>query len=216
MSDRAKGLPIAREGLPFLAVTGVPALFAWGLGWYALSLCLTALSAYVAWFFRNPYRKIPSGERLLVSPADGKVVAVEHEFEPTFLKDQATRVSIFLNIFNVHINRIPCAGVIRDRLYRPGEFLAANRPEASIKNEQNALCIERQDGKKIVCIQIAGLIARRIVCWVVPGEQVAKGERFGLIRFGSRVDLFVPRETTVTVKVGDSVKGGTSIIGELA
>ncbi|RMH34867.1 MAG: phosphatidylserine decarboxylase family protein [Nitrospirae bacterium] len=215
MADRAKGLPIAREGVPFVALTGLPAVLALWWGWSTLSMTLLLVSAYTAWFFRNPTRAIPEGEHVLVSPADGKVVAVEQEFEPKFLKDHAIRVSIFLNIFNVHINRTPCAGMVLDCLYQPGCFIAANRPEASIRNEQNAILIERTDGKKILCVQIAGLIARRIVCWVTPGERVAKGERFGLIRFGSRVDLFVPHYTHVTVKVGDSVYGGTSIIGEL-
>jgi len=150
-----------------------------------------------------------------VSPGDGKVIAVEQEFEPRFLKERSIRISIFLNIFNVHINRMPCTGMIQHITYQPGKFLAANRVDASVQNEQNYLMIERLDGKKFLCVQVAGLIARRIVCWVSPGEWVVKGDRFGLIQFGSRMDMFLPPDSLLKVKVGECVKGGTSIIAEL-
>ena len=215
MADRAAGLPLAREGVPFLLLTGIPALLAGMVGWMAPSVILGVLAGYVAWFFRNPSRVIPEGEELIVSPGDGKVIAVEQEFEPRFLKDQSIRISIFLNIFNVHINRMPCTGLIQHITYQPGIFLAANRAEASVRNEQNALVIERFDGKRFLCVQVAGLIARRIVCWVSPGEGVVKGDRFGLIQFGSRMDVFLPADSRPRVKVGECVKGGTSIIAEL-
>jgi phosphatidylserine decarboxylase len=215
MADRAKGLPVATEGVPFILATGGLTAAGWmaGLGWP--TGVLGALTLFVTWFFRNPARLIPSGEHLVVSPGDGTVVAVEEEFEHRFLKTPTIRISIFLNVFNVHINRMPMAGIVREVLYQPGRFLAANKPGASIQNEQNALLIERADGTRVLCVQIAGLIARRIVCWVKPGEQVEKGERFGLIRFGSRMDVYLPQSSAVTVKVGDKVKGGSSIVGEL-
>ena len=215
MADRAAGLPIAREGLPFVLGAGAPAAAAGIMGLTGPAVFLGALAGYTAWFFRNPHRVVPSGEDLIVSPGDGKVVAIEHEFESRFLKDDSIRVSVFLNIFNVHINRVPCSGTIHDVAYQPGKFVAANRPQATIGNEQNALMIRRHDGRKVLCVQVAGLIARRIVCWASAGEQVEKGERFGLIRFGSRMDLFLPRDSVMKINVGDWVKGGASVIAEL-
>ena len=215
MVDRASGLPIAKEGVPFVLGVGAPALAAGAFGFMGPAVFLAALAAYTAWFFRNPHRVVPLGEDLIVSPGDGKVIAVDKELEPRFLKEDSIRISIFLNVFNVHINRVPCAGVIREVGYQPGQFIAANHPNASVRNEQNALMIQRHDGKKVLCVQVAGLLARRIVCWASPGEHVAKGERFGLIRFGSRMDVFLPRESVVKVKVGDWVKGGASILAEL-
>ncbi len=216
MVDRASGLPIAKEGLPFVVGVGAPALAAGALGFTGPAVFLAGLAAYTAWFFRNPHRDVPIGEDLIVSPGDGKVVAVAEEFEPRFLKEDSIRISIFLNVFNVHINRVPCAGTIQQIGYQPGQFIPANKPHASVRNEQNALMIQRPDGKKVLCVQVAGLIARRIVCWASAGEQVAKGERYGLIRFGSRMDVFLPRESVVKVKVGDWVKGGASILAELS
>ena len=215
MVDRASGVPIAKEGVPFVVGVGAPALAAGALGFIGPAMVLAALAGYTAWFFRNPHRDVPAGEDLIVSPGDGKVVAIDGEFEPRFLKIDSIRISIFLNIFSVHINRVPCGGIIRDVGYQPGQFMAANHPNASVRNEQNAVMIQRQDGKKVLCVQIAGLIARRIVCWASPGELVMKGERFGLIRFGSRMDVFLPPESEVKVQVGDWVKGGTSILAEL-
>jgi len=216
LADRAGGIPIAREGVPFVLGAGAPAVAAGVVGWMGPALALGALASYCAWFFRNPARVIPPGDELIVSPGDGLVVAVEREYESRFLKAQSIRISIFLNIFNVHINRVPCEGVLCDVAYQPGQFIAASKPDATIRNEQNALMIQRSDGKKVLCVQVAGLIARRIVCWATPGERVAKGDRFGLIRFGSRMDLYLPEESQVIVKTGDRVKGGSSILAELA
>lgn len=216
MADRAVGIPIAREGIPFVLGAGAPAVAAGVVGWMGPALALGALASYCAWFFRNPARVIPPGDELIVSPGDGLVVAVEREYESRFLKSQSIRISIFLNIFNVHINRVPCEGILCDVAYQPGQFIPASKPDATIRNEQNALMIQRSDGKKVLCVQVAGLIARRIVCWATPGERVAKGDRFGLIRFGSRMDLYLPEESQIIVKTGDRVKGGASILAELA
>jgi phosphatidylserine decarboxylase len=215
MADRAKGIPVAKEGIPFIAGGALLTLGCWVVGWVGLTCLMGSLTVFTAWFFRNPARTIPQGKNLIVSPGDGTVVAVEEEFEHRFLKEPSVRISIFLNVFNVHINRMPVEGIVQDVVYTPGQFMAANRPEASAGNEQNALMLRRSDGKKILCVQIAGLIARRIVCWVVPGEQVKKGERFGLIRFGSRMDVYLPQNSAIQVKVGAKVKGGSSILAEL-
>jgi len=152
---------------------------------------------------------------VVVAPGDGKVIAIEEEFEPRYLKDRSIRLTIFLNVFDVHINRIPCEGIIEDVQYQPGLFLVASKPEATIKNEQNALMIKSSQGAKVLCVQVAGLIARRIVCWVSPKERAVCGERFGLIRFGSRMDTFLPIGTAIKVSIGDRVKGGETILGEL-
>ncbi|KAF4515823.1 hypothetical protein B566_EDAN000058 [Ephemera danica] len=173
------------------------------------------LTLFVAWFFRNPARVIPEGPGLILAPGDGKVIAIEEEFEPRYLKERSLRVTIFLNVFDVHINRIPCEGIIEDVQYQPGIFLVASKPEATIKNEQNALMIQAANGAKVLCVQVAGLIARRIVCWVSPKERATLGERFGLIRFGSRMDTFLPLGTKLRVAVGDRVKGGATILGDL-
>ena len=173
------------------------------------------LTLFVSWFFRNPSRVIPQGPGLIVAPGDGRVLAIEEEFEPRFIKDRSIRISIFLNVFDVHINRVPCEGSIEGVQYQPGLFLVASKPDATLRNEQNAVMIRTAQGAKVLCVQVAGLIARRIVCWVSPGDRAVRGERFGLIRFGSRMDTFLPIGTAVKVAVGDRVKGGETILGEL-
>jgi phosphatidylserine decarboxylase len=216
MADRAVGIPIVREGLPFVAGAGGAAALTGALGWTGPMLVLGTVALFTAWFFRNPKRTVSQTEGVVVAPGDGRVIAIETEYEPRFLKDQGTRVSIFLNIFNVHVNRIPCEGTVEDIAYQPGRFVAANRPEATLRNEQNALMIRTPQGSKVLCVQVAGLIARRIVCWARPGERVSCGERYGLIRFGSRMDLFLPLAAKLKVRVGDCVKGGETILAELA
>jgi phosphatidylserine decarboxylase len=215
MADRAKDIPVAKEGIPFIAISGLLTMGLWTMGGVWSTYLLGALTLFTVWFFRNPARTIPLGENLIVSPGDGTVVAIESEFEHRYLKEQSVRISIFLNVFDVHINRMPVAGIVQDIVYKPGKFMMANQPEASSGNEQNALMLRRSDGVKILCVQIAGLVARRIVSWVVPGEQVEKGERFGLIRFGSRMDVYLPETSRIRVQVGAKVKGGSSILAEV-
>ena len=215
MSDRAVGIPIVKEGLPFVVATGIPAVAAGVLGWTGIAAAFGAVALFTAWFFRNPRRSAPKSDRAVVAPGDGRIVAISEEPEPRFLKGKSVRISIFLNIFDVHVNRIPCQGTVEQVAYQPGRFLVASRPEATLQNEQNALLIRAAQGTRVLCVQIAGLIARRIVCWVTPGETVACGERFGLIRFGSRMDVFLPVGTKLKVKVGDHVKGGETLLGEL-
>ena len=215
MADRAAGIPIAKEGIPFIMVAAGGTLAAGWMGWTALAGAVGLLTLFISWFFRNPPRTIPQGSRLVVAPGDGKVIAVEEEFEPRYLKDRSVRVTIFLNVFDVHINRIPCEGIVENVQYQPGQFLVASKPEATIKNEQNAVMIKTVQGAKVLCVQVAGLIARRIVCWVSPKDPAVLGERFGLIRFGSRMDTFLPVGSVIKVAIGDRVKGGESILGEL-
>ena len=216
MADRAKDIPIAKEGVPFVMGAAAPAVLAGLLGYKKVSMALGAVACFTGWFFRNPSRTIPRGDDLILAPGDGKVIAIQEEFEPRYLKDQSIRISIFLNIFDVHINRMPCAGTVVDLAYQPGRFINASDPDATVHNEQNALMIETPFRKKVLCVQVAGLIARRIVCWVHPGEAAVPGERFGLIRFGSRMDTFFPVDSRVRVTIGDRVKGGESILAELA
>ncbi len=215
MADRAKGIPVATEGIPFILIGGILTLGVWAMGGVWSTCVLGSLTLFTAWFFRNPARTIPPGEDVIVSPGDGTVVAIESEYEDRYLKEQSVRISIFLNVFDVHINRMPIGGTVHDMVYQSGKFMMANQPEASSGNEQNALMLCRPDGVKVLCVQIAGLIARRIVSWVVPGEQVEKGERFGLIRFGSRMDVYVPHTSILRVQVGDKVHGGSSILAEV-
>lgn len=215
MADRAKGWPIAREGVPFLAAAAVPTAVAWALGWAVAGALCGAAALFTGWFFRNPPRRIPGEPNLIVSPGDGRVLAVAEEEEPRFLKGRAVRVSIFLSPLDVHINRTPCEGRVKAIGYSPGKFLVASRPEATLQNEQTAVLFETDTGYRILCVQVAGYVARRIVCWLSEGERVTRGERYGLIRFGSRMDLYMPVGTLAQVKAGDRVTGGESVIGVL-
>ena len=186
------------------------------LALYALSgpwaACLPILlAAFVSYFFRNPARAIPGGEKLVVSPADGKVVKVAAVEQGSETRCQ---VSIFLNVFDVHVNRAPIEGELDKLEYRRGRFKVASKDEASRVNEQNVLTIRGPDAT-LVMKQIAGLIARRVVCWKKAGQKMERGEVIGLIRFGSRVDLLLPENASVLVCVGDRVKGGSSVIAEL-
>lgn len=173
----------------------------------------TASAAFTLWFFRNPRRAVPADPLALVSPADGKVLSVERVFESRVLKEDAQKISIFMGLTDVHVNRIPCDGRIVGRYYYPGKFFSAFKEKASLDNEQNALLLETPQGRRVMFIQIAGLIARRIVTWVREGDTVERGRRYGLIRFGSRMDVYVPLTVRVTVKAGDRVAGASSVLG---
>jgi len=211
----------AREGLAFIAVAALVALgmFALALNrrsWplWLLAFSLTVVALWVAYFFRDPERTGERGERLVIAPADGKVVHITEVDEPTFLKEPALRVSIFMNVFNVHVNRYPVSGVVRLVDQKSGKFLNAATEESSLENEQSSIGIE-SGSNRILVRQIAGLIARRIVTYARDGDRVQQGERMGLIRFGSRVDVFVPRSAHLRVKVGDVTFAGTTVVAEL-
>jgi len=204
--------PVAKEGFVFVGLFALLTGLTWGT---VAGPFFGVLTAFCLYFFRDPRRCVPTGANILVSPGDGKVVDVSRVEEGRFLKKQAIKISIFLNVFDVHVNRVPVAGSVVGVFYNPGRFFAANVPKASLENEQNALLLETVSGARIVCIQIAGLIARRIVCRVKAGMMLRSGERFGLIRFGSRVDLYLPLSADVRVAVGDRVRGGETIVGVL-
>ncbi len=207
-------LPIAKDGLRFILPLGALTLGFWFMGfpWVAGFFGLGFL--FVTNFFRDPERPIPSGDNVVVSPADGKVVAIVEEEKDPILGETFTRISIFLNVFNVHVNRMPVAGNIEKIQYNRGKFLNASNHKASLDNEQNILLIQHGNVKVLVR-QIAGLIARRIVCWAKENQTFERGERFGLIRFGSRADVFLPKNSRLEIKIGDIVKGGSSIIAYL-
>jgi len=205
--------PIAKEGFPFIAGAAVLALIFGLLGWKILTFLGIALTLFIAYFFRNPERKIPRLQNVILSPADGKIIEVGEAQERRFLSEKTLKVSIFMSLFDVHLNRAPVSGKVLQKKYYPGEFFVAHAEKSSLLNEQNVLLIETEDHSHIVLVQIAGIVARRIVCYPKPGDLLKRGEIFGLIRFGSRVDLYLPLTVKPNVKVGQKVKGGESIIG---
>jgi phosphatidylserine decarboxylase len=211
----------AREGLLFIAIAALIAggTFALALNrrsWplWLLAFLLTVIALWVAYFFRDPERSGPRGERVVIAPADGKVVLIQEVDEPAFMGGRTKRVSIFMNVFNVHVNRYPVTGTVRYVKYNPGKFLNAAVEKSSMENEQMSVGIET-GGVRILVRQIAGLIARRIVTYSKEGEHVEQAQRMGLIRFGSRVDVFLPLDAVVTAKIGDMTVAGTSVIAEL-
>jgi phosphatidylserine decarboxylase len=206
--------PIAKEGFIFI----IPLAFLTGafysFAYYWAAGLFEGLFLFVVWFFRDPNRVIPQEPNVIVSPADGKVVEIIKESDPLLPNENYTRISVFLNVFDVHINRVPIAGKIEATRYNKGKFLNAANHKASLDNEQNTIVLN--NGHVTILVkQIAGLIARRIVCWANKGDDYHLGERFGLIRFGSRTDIFVPEGTTIKVQKGDRVSGGSSILGYL-
>jgi phosphatidylserine decarboxylase len=206
-------LVVAKEGFPFIGSGLLVFLAGLWFQWWIFSLVIATVVFYLILFFRNPRRAVPEGERLVVSPADGRIVEIQELFEERFLKKKSVKISIFMNLFDVHVNRIPCQGLVQGIFYNPGKFISATRDKASLVNEQNAIVLETPKGHKILLIQIAGLIARRIVCWARVGDRVSRGDRFGIIRFGSRVDLFLPQGVELRVKLGEKVQGGASVVG---
>ena len=204
---------IAREGWPFLAIAVAICLTAtWLIGWWALPLWLVAV--FILQFFRDPAREVPDDPRAIVSPADGRVVEVSRAQDP-YLRREALKVSVFMNVFNVHSNRSPVDGVVKERWYFPGGFLNAALDKASLENERNALWLQTQAGADVTTVQVAGLIARRILCYVGSGARLARGERFGFIRFGSRVDVFLPLDAEVKAAIGDKVYAAESVLAWL-
>jgi len=209
-------LGIAREGFPFAGIGLAMTLLFLFLGLVPLTIVAGAFTLFVLYFFRDPDRKAEVQEKAVLTPADGRVLgAWTLGSGENPLGTRALKVSVFMSLFNVHVNRIPARGRIAKISYRPGAFFSANLDKASEKNEQNAIFLETQDGRQIVFVQIAGLIARRIACWVREGEEVKAGQRFGLIRFGSRVDVYLPEGSRVAVRPGDNVKAGKTILGYL-
>jgi phosphatidylserine decarboxylase len=214
-------MSFAREGLSFIVIAALVAASGFGVAimrrsWplWLVAFTLTLVALWVAYFFRDPERIGERGERLVIAPADGKVVMITEVNEPSFMKERAIRISIFMNVFNVHVNRYPVSGIVRLVERKAGRFMNAATEESSLQNEQTSIGIE-VGSNHILVRQIAGLIARRIVTDAKEGDRVQQGERMGLIRFGSRVDVFLPASSKLRVKVGDMTYAGASVIAEL-
>ncbi|MEO7744188.1 MAG: phosphatidylserine decarboxylase [Usitatibacter sp.] len=205
---------IAQEGTPYLIVLLTASIFAalW-VGWWSLPLWIA--TAFVLQFFRDPPRVIPQGEGLVLCPADGRVIVVSEVADPYRGGARSLKVSIFMNVFNVHSQRSPVDGVITQVKYAKGLFVNAAFDKASSDNERNALVISLDDGREISCVQVAGLIARRILCYVHQGERLSRGQRYGFIRFGSRVDVYLPPGSIPKVAIGDTVKASSTVLAEL-
>lgn len=206
-------MKLAPEGYPFILVflglTVLAGLFTpWG------ALLPFVLTLFMVYFFRDPERTTPGGDNILVVPADGKVILIQKVYEEKFLKGDALEVSIFMSPLNVHVNRAPCDGIVASVVHTPGRFLSAFKHEASLQNENIAMLMNTKYGNVLVR-QVAGFLARRAVCRVKPGASLVKGERYGIIKFSSRLDIYLPLNTQIRVKLGDRVKAGETVIGEI-
>jgi len=205
--------PIAAPGYPLILAFVCLFGLGWLMGWGWLALLGGAVAAFLAYFYRDPDRPLPEEAGVIVSPADGKLVILDEVQEDQFMHRPAQRLGIFMNVFDAHVNRAPVAGTVAEMQYRRGRFKAAFRPEAGWGNEQQALVLENDNGVPVLVVQIAGLLARRIIPFVKQGQRLARGERLGMICFGSRVDLYLPGDCQILVKVGDRLKAGSSIVG---
>ena len=204
---------IAREGWPFLAIgVIVSAAATVFIGWWSLPLWLATL--FVLQFFRDPAREVPDDPRAVVSPADGRIVEVSKAKDPWLQRD-ALKISVFMNVFNVHSNRAPVDGTVKERWYFPGAFVNAALDKASLENERNAIWLRTREGQDVTCVQVAGLIARRILCYVGSGAELVRGQRFGFIRFGSRVDVYLPPDAEPKAAIGDKVYAAETVLAWL-
>jgi phosphatidylserine decarboxylase len=208
-------IPVAREGYPFIAFATFLTLFTAVLGIDLLAWPLLLITIFVLAFFRDPERMTDAADNYLLSPADGKVIIIDEQFDDIFLQKKVIKVSIFMNVFNVHVNRIPTDGKVTEILYKPGEFYSADSVKAALHNERCCVKMITKNGSEIAFVQLAGLIARRIVNWLEPEDMVKRGNRYGLIRFGSRVDLYLPVDTEISVKIGQKVRAGQTPIASL-
>jgi len=212
---RNQNQPVAIEGYPFIGIFAFLTLVFALLDWSFLAVLLLLLTLFTVYFFRNPDRTIPVDENLVVAPADGKVVFVGTVQEERFLHQPMCKVSIFMSVFNVHVNRVPVSGTVKDQFYNKGKFLNAALDKASLENEQAGMLLEAASSQRFLVVQIAGLIARRIVTYPVVGDLLQRGQRYGLIRFGSRVDLYMPADVRLQVSLGDRCVGGETIVGQM-
>ena len=208
--------PVANAGYPFIVSAAFATAILALLGLTTLALIGLAATFAICGFFRDPDRVIPEQQGAVVSPADGKVVAASVVDNSPFFDGQTMKISIFMSVFNVHVNRVPCNGRVKEINYHPGKFIAANLDKASLENEHNAVFIETDKGRRLCVVQVAGLIARRIICKVKPGDSVIRGQRFGLICFGSRLDVYLPTDIKLNVAVGDKIQAGETILGQLS
>ncbi|MCD6306160.1 MAG: phosphatidylserine decarboxylase family protein [Deltaproteobacteria bacterium] len=209
--------PVAKEGIPFIVVSsGFAILFAC-LGFACVAIPLGVIALFIIFFFRDPDRRYETDEEgVVLTPADGTVLEVRRlDGDDNPIGKSAVKVSIFMSIFNVHVNRVPIGGMIERIAYHPGKFFSANLDKASTENENNVITLTAKGGERIAFVQIAGFIARRIACWIQKGDVVVRGQRFGLIRFGSRLEVYLPSESRIAVRVRQKVKAGVTAIGRL-
>lgn len=212
---KVRHIPVAREGIPYIAAAAFITLILAILDFPLLALPSLVVTLFVGHFFRDPERISNAGDLDVLSPADGNVIAVKRVEASPFFERPCHKISIFMSIFDVHVNRIPNTGIVQGVKYKKGRFLAANFDRAGLENEQNSLWIKLDSGHELAMTQVAGLIARRIVCWPKAGDRVLQGERFGMIRFGSRMDVYVPYGSEILVSQGQHVFGGETILCRL-
>jgi len=211
---RNENFPIAAEGFPFILTAGFIAMFFAVLSWKIIAVIAFGLTLFIIYFFRNPERVVPDDERAVIAPADGVVIYFGPSRE-AHLGEEMTKVSIFMSVFNVHVNRAPISGEVVDSFYNRGKFLDVRDERATFENERSGLILENSNGRRIVVVQVAGLIARRIVCYMKKGDMAVRGKRYGLIRFGSRLDVYLPVNSDLRVKMGDKTVAGETILGYL-
>lgn len=212
---RNQNQPVAVEGYPFIGLFAFITLVFSLLEWSFLAVVFLLLTLFTVYFFRNPDRTIPQDDDIVVAPADGKVVYVGKVREDRFLHEEVYKVSIFMSVFNVHVNRVPVSGTVVDQFYTKGNFINASLDKASTENEQAGMIIEDRRKNKFLVVQIAGLVARRIVTYPVTGSVLERGQRYGLIRFGSRVDVYMPANAQLLVNLGDCCVGGETVLSRL-
>ena len=212
----APKIPVAKEGFPFIALAVLLTLVAALLAWPKTAFVLSLVTLFVVYFFRDPERIIAAHDnKTIICPADGRVIGVDRLDECPFIAGKTMRISVFMNVFNVHVNRAACTGRVEKVLHKPGMFFAADDKKAALENESCATVLRLPSGQEVAMVQIAGLIARRIVCWLQKGDEIKAGERFGLIRFGSRVDVYLPDDSQVKVFPGRKVKAGETVLAFL-
>jgi len=207
--------PVARAGYRLILASAFITVVLALTGLSVLALMGLAVTVFICCFFRDPDRVVPGSDNTVVSPADGKIVEAAILNNSPYFEGQCLKISVFMTVFDVHVNRIPHEGEVQKINYHPGKFISANLDKASSDNERNAVFIKTDQGKKYCVVQIAGLIARRIICHINKGDKVIRGQRFGMICFGSRLDVYLPDDTILNVRIGDKVKAGTSILGYL-
>jgi phosphatidylserine decarboxylase len=214
-SMKQQHTPLAREGYPFIALCALITLTCALLGFALASFIGLAFTVFVTYFFRDPSRITPDDPKAVICPADGRVILIKEINDERFLKERVLKISIFMNVFNVHVNRVPLTGTVENISFKPGRFYSADKDKAALHNEYCAVILTTQAGIRYCVVQVAGLIARRIVCRAKKGDTLKAGERYGLIRFGSRLDLYLPPDTRINVQLRDKVKAGETILAYL-
>ena len=209
-------IPVAREGYPFIAFAGFMTLIFAVLEYDLIAFIGLLLTGFIIYFFRDPERIGPDDEDIIVAPADGKIIQVEKVFDERFLQEHAYKISIFMSVFDVHVNRLPFSGEVERIIYSPGKFYAANTDQAALENENCAIVVSTASNFRYAVVQVAGLVARRIVCWTDKGDKLERGVRFGMIRFGSRVDVFLPQHVQLEVASGKRVKAGETVLAYIS